>query len=212
MRDFCFVPFLRWMKLRSIKGTGFTGLFAIKPELENKPQPQWSKSAHPWIADFLNYWYHDVLPLISSEKRLHSMNQLVNHPTSVEYFWPDVPVGHIQDDHLPFLNRGDTLNTTNVISIVYIVQLCWVMTFLCLSCQVCASSTSSRRPSRLCGTRLTTTSRTWIAPPFRTSTRSCRFLSWSTSTPDQPSLQPNRTPRKKTSANRSTTLWCFTVK
>lgn len=47
------------------------------------------------------------------------MNQLVNHPTSVEYFWPDVPVGHIQDDHLPFLNRGDTLNTTNVISIVY---------------------------------------------------------------------------------------------
>lgn len=119
MRDFCFVPFLRWMKLRSIKGTGFTGLFAIKPELENKPQPQWSKSAHPWIADLLNYWYNDVLPLISSEKRLHSMNQLVNHPTSVEYFWPDVPVGHIQDDHLPFLNRGDTLHTTNVISIVY---------------------------------------------------------------------------------------------
>ncbi|KAM7376523.1 hypothetical protein PAMP_006251 [Pampus punctatissimus] len=40
------------------------------------------------------------------EKRLHSMNQLVNHPTEVEYFWPNHPVGHIQDDHIPFLNRG----------------------------------------------------------------------------------------------------------
>lgn len=34
------------------------------------------------------------------------MNQLVNHPNDVQYFWPDQPVGHIQDDHIPFLNRG----------------------------------------------------------------------------------------------------------
>lgn len=44
--------------------------------------------------------------LQSIEKRLHSMNQLVDHPDSVEYFWPNHPVGSIQDDHLPFLNRG----------------------------------------------------------------------------------------------------------
>ncbi|XP_015251732.1 PREDICTED: glutaminyl-peptide cyclotransferase-like [Cyprinodon variegatus] len=40
------------------------------------------------------------------EKRLHSMNQLVGHPNSVLYFWPDRPVGHILDDHIPFLHRG----------------------------------------------------------------------------------------------------------
>ncbi|KAM4542685.1 glutaminyl-peptide cyclotransferase [Odontesthes bonariensis] len=40
------------------------------------------------------------------EKRLHSMNQLVDHPNSVEYFWPDHPVGRVLDDHVPFLNRG----------------------------------------------------------------------------------------------------------
>ncbi|XP_074517250.1 glutaminyl-peptide cyclotransferase [Sebastes fasciatus] len=43
--------------------------------------------------------------LQSIEKRLHSMNQLVDHPNSVQYFWPNQPVGHIQDDHIPFLNR-----------------------------------------------------------------------------------------------------------
>ncbi|XP_041667849.1 glutaminyl-peptide cyclotransferase [Cheilinus undulatus] len=40
------------------------------------------------------------------EQRLHSMNELVDHPESVEYFWPDRPMGPIQDDHLPFLRRG----------------------------------------------------------------------------------------------------------
>lgn len=40
------------------------------------------------------------------EKRLHSMNELVNHSNIVQYFWPDRPGGHIQDDHIPFLHRG----------------------------------------------------------------------------------------------------------
>nr|XP_020464424.1 glutaminyl-peptide cyclotransferase [Monopterus albus] len=40
------------------------------------------------------------------EKRLHSMNQLVDHPNSVQYFWPNHPVGQVQDDHIPFLKRG----------------------------------------------------------------------------------------------------------
>lgn len=40
------------------------------------------------------------------EKRLHSMSQLVDHPNSVQYFWPNHHVGHVLDDHIPFLNRG----------------------------------------------------------------------------------------------------------
>ncbi|XP_037551480.1 LOW QUALITY PROTEIN: glutaminyl-peptide cyclotransferase [Nematolebias whitei] len=44
--------------------------------------------------------------LQSIEKRLHSMNQLVEHPNSVQYFWPGVSVGHVLDDHVPFQSRG----------------------------------------------------------------------------------------------------------
>ncbi|KAM6912599.1 glutaminyl-peptide cyclotransferase [Xenentodon cancila] len=40
------------------------------------------------------------------EKRLHSMDKLVDHPNSVQYFWPDYLVGRVLDDHIPFLNRG----------------------------------------------------------------------------------------------------------
>lgn len=45
-------------------------------------------------------------PFLCSEKRLHSMNHLLDHPSSVQYFWPDRSVGIIEDDHLPFLRRG----------------------------------------------------------------------------------------------------------
>lgn len=34
------------------------------------------------------------------------MNQLLDHPNMVEYFWPDRPMAQIQDDHVPFLNKG----------------------------------------------------------------------------------------------------------
>lgn len=47
-----------------------------------------------------------LLRLQDIEKRLHSMNQLLDHPNIVEYFWPDRPMAQIQDDHVPFLNRG----------------------------------------------------------------------------------------------------------
>ncbi|MBN3301778.1 QPCT cyclotransferase, partial [Amia calva] len=40
------------------------------------------------------------------ERRLHGMGQLKDHPTAVEYFWPNLPVGPIEDDHKPFLNKG----------------------------------------------------------------------------------------------------------
>ncbi|XP_028856462.1 glutaminyl-peptide cyclotransferase [Denticeps clupeoides] len=40
------------------------------------------------------------------ERRLHIMGQLEDHPSEVQYFWPGLPVGPIEDDHIPFLNRG----------------------------------------------------------------------------------------------------------
>lgn len=49
---------------------------------------------------------HWLSRLQSIEKRLHSMNQLVDHPNDVQYFWPNQPVGHVQDDHIPFLDKG----------------------------------------------------------------------------------------------------------
>ncbi|XP_035466001.2 glutaminyl-peptide cyclotransferase [Scophthalmus maximus] len=67
-------------------------------DLIGAPSPRFGNqfpSTTPWLTRLQNI-----------EKRLHSMNQLVDHPTSVQYFWPDRPVGHIQDDHIPFLNRG----------------------------------------------------------------------------------------------------------
>ncbi|XP_034431824.1 glutaminyl-peptide cyclotransferase [Hippoglossus hippoglossus] len=67
-------------------------------DLIGAPSPHFGNqfpSTTPWLARLQNI-----------ETRLHSMNQLVDHPNSVQYFWPDRPVGHIQDDHIPFLNRG----------------------------------------------------------------------------------------------------------
>ncbi|KAJ8288702.1 hypothetical protein COCON_G00013610 [Conger conger] len=40
------------------------------------------------------------------ERRLHTAGQLVEHPDEVQYFWPDVPVNPVVDDHRPFLSRG----------------------------------------------------------------------------------------------------------
>ncbi|KAM3594975.1 uncharacterized protein V6R79_016296 [Siganus canaliculatus] len=63
-------------------------------------------AADPHFGNQFSSTTHWLSRLQNIEKRLHSMNQLVNHPNSVQYFWPDRPVGHIQDDHIPFLNRG----------------------------------------------------------------------------------------------------------
>lgn len=40
------------------------------------------------------------------ERRLHALGQLEDHPNEVQYFWPGMPVGPVQDDHMPFLSRG----------------------------------------------------------------------------------------------------------
>ncbi|XP_064187715.1 glutaminyl-peptide cyclotransferase isoform X1 [Anguilla rostrata] len=40
------------------------------------------------------------------ERRLHTMGQLEEHPNEVQYFWPNLPVHPVVDDHKPFLNRG----------------------------------------------------------------------------------------------------------
>ncbi|KAF1375052.1 hypothetical protein PFLUV_G00235420 [Perca fluviatilis] len=66
-------------------------------DLIGAPSPRFGNqfpSTTPWLSR-----------LQSIERRLHSMNQLVDH-NNVQYFWPNQPVGHVQDDHIPFLNRG----------------------------------------------------------------------------------------------------------
>ncbi|KAJ8393015.1 hypothetical protein AAFF_G00069190 [Aldrovandia affinis] len=44
--------------------------------------------------------------LQSIERRLHKMGQLEEHLNEVQYFWPGLQVGPVEDDHKPFLNRG----------------------------------------------------------------------------------------------------------
>lgn len=44
-----------------------------------------------------------------SERRLHTLGQLENHHNEVQYFWPGMPVGPVQDDHMPFLGRGNII-------------------------------------------------------------------------------------------------------
>lgn len=61
----------------------------------------------------INSGLFTVLPLPSTEKRLHAVDQLVEHPNSVQYFWPHHHVGHVLDDHVPFLNRGTAFKHNN---------------------------------------------------------------------------------------------------
>lgn len=67
-------------------------------DLIGAPSPRFGNqfpNTAPWLTRLQNI-----------EKRLHSMNQLVEHPNSVQYFWPDLTVSPVLDDHIPFLNRG----------------------------------------------------------------------------------------------------------
>ncbi|XP_069787078.1 glutaminyl-peptide cyclotransferase [Narcine bancroftii] len=48
--------------------------------------------------------WHRRLQLI--ERRLHRLGVLSDHGTEVKYFWTTMRAGHIEDDHLPFLQRG----------------------------------------------------------------------------------------------------------
>ncbi|XP_072483883.1 glutaminyl-peptide cyclotransferase-like protein isoform X2 [Notamacropus eugenii] len=44
--------------------------------------------------------------LTSIEKRLHRLGLLASHPREVMYFQPGSPYGAVDDDHIPFLQRG----------------------------------------------------------------------------------------------------------
>lgn len=43
----------------------------------------------------------------SSEKRLHRQGLLMSHPSEQTYFRKDVYFGPVQDDHIPFLHKGE---------------------------------------------------------------------------------------------------------
>ncbi|XP_061073091.1 glutaminyl-peptide cyclotransferase-like a [Conger conger] len=44
--------------------------------------------------------------LIATEKRLHKLGLLSSHPSEQSYFRKDFYLGPVQDDHMPFLQRG----------------------------------------------------------------------------------------------------------
>lgn len=44
--------------------------------------------------------------LCSPEKRLHRQGLLTSHPSEQTYFRKDFYLGPVQDDHIPFLHRG----------------------------------------------------------------------------------------------------------
>lgn len=44
--------------------------------------------------------------LIAAEKRLHKLGLLSSHPSEQSYFRKDFYLGPVQDDHMPFLQRG----------------------------------------------------------------------------------------------------------
>ncbi|XP_051537023.1 glutaminyl-peptide cyclotransferase-like [Myxocyprinus asiaticus] len=44
--------------------------------------------------------------LITAEKRLHPLGLLSSHQNEQSYFRKDVNMGPVEDDHLPFLERG----------------------------------------------------------------------------------------------------------
>lgn len=41
------------------------------------------------------------------EKRLHKLGLLSSHPSEQSYFRKDFYLGPVQDDHMPFLQRGE---------------------------------------------------------------------------------------------------------
>lgn len=50
-----------------------------------------------------------VTVCLFSEWRLHTLGLLKDHPNEVQYFWPGMYVGPVQDDHMPFLSRGNVI-------------------------------------------------------------------------------------------------------
>ncbi|XP_051867298.1 glutaminyl-peptide cyclotransferase [Pristis pectinata] len=48
--------------------------------------------------------WHKRLQLI--EEQLHQLGILNEHPKEVKYFWMKMPLVHINDDHIPFSQRG----------------------------------------------------------------------------------------------------------
>ncbi|XP_064840338.1 glutaminyl-peptide cyclotransferase-like a isoform X3 [Oncorhynchus masou masou] len=48
--------------------------------------------------------------LIAAEKRLHRQGLLTSHPSEQTYFRKDVYLGPVQDDHIPFLHKGESVD------------------------------------------------------------------------------------------------------
>ncbi|KAM4694611.1 glutaminyl-peptide cyclotransferase [Discoglossus pictus] len=63
-------------------------------------------SANPFFPNYFQNtirWYNRMQAI---ERRLHSLNLLKNHPSEVQYFQSRLRAGQVDDDHVPFLQRG----------------------------------------------------------------------------------------------------------
>ncbi|XP_028653248.1 glutaminyl-peptide cyclotransferase [Erpetoichthys calabaricus] len=62
-------------------------------------------SSPRFASHFLNTgrWFSRLQNI---ERRLHSIGALKNHPSASQYFWSSLRSGVIDDDHIPFLDRG----------------------------------------------------------------------------------------------------------
>lgn len=104
-----------------------------------------------------------------TEKRLHRQGLLTSHPSEQAYFRKDFYLGPVQDDHIPFLHKGECRVQTEPEFICgisfkkYIFLHSSSLFFTPAKAFLCY--TSSAPPSQSSGTHSMTRRRTCIAPP-----------------------------------------------
>ncbi|XP_014342106.1 glutaminyl-peptide cyclotransferase isoform X1 [Latimeria chalumnae] len=112
-------PFYQWSSVDSLYGSRH-----LAQKMERTPHPPGATNTNQLrgidlfvLLDLIggqNPYFVNHFPntgrwlnrLQAIERRLFSLGLLSNHPSGVQYFWPSIRGGGIQDDHIPFLRRG----------------------------------------------------------------------------------------------------------
>lgn len=105
----CSVLQIRWLRITLLKRNA--GLIA------------WSLQVDDWCPLFRHvynlsqlYAYNSALHIPRPEKKLHRQGLLRSHPFEQTYFRKDMYIGPVQDDHIPFLNRGESKGRPHPVS------------------------------------------------------------------------------------------------
>ncbi|XP_053317237.1 glutaminyl-peptide cyclotransferase isoform X2 [Spea bombifrons] len=111
--------FYRWSPYDSLYGSQH-----LAQKMENTPHPPGAKdtnqldgidlfvlldligAANPIFPSYFKNTHRWHKKLQSIEKRLHSLNLLKNHSPDVKYFQSSLRARPVDDDHVPFLQRG----------------------------------------------------------------------------------------------------------